>query len=175
MNVKRLALAFILASLLTFTTTFAYLSNNHLSQEKFSPQPYPTSTEPSSPPITPTPTYAHFESPLGGFAITSPSNKTYGSDTLTLFVRGEVLNGKNVELFMTYSLDGQERLLIPVESHPSHLGVAIADAFNGSVTLSQLSEDSHSITVFGILEGFSGHHLTQATVCFTVEGNQTLR
>jgi hypothetical protein len=172
MDIKRLSIALFLVSLLTFATVFAYyVSNNHPYQERSSSHPSPTSTELSSPPITPTSTYSHFEGPLGGFAITSPSNKTYSSDTLTLFVRGEVLTGKNVELFMTYSLDGQERLLIPVEAHPSHLGVAVTDVFNGSVTLQRLSEGSHSITVFGELEGFSGHHRTQAAVYFTVQGS----
>jgi hypothetical protein len=68
---------------------------------------------------------------------------------------------------MTYSLDGQERLPIPIEIQPSHPGLTFVGVINGSVTLPQLSEGSHSITVFGDLEA-NGPHLAHATVYFTV-------
>jgi hypothetical protein len=68
---------------------------------------------------------------------------------------------------MTYSLDGQERLPIPIEIRPSHPDDPFIGVFNGSVTLSQLSEGAHSVSVFGDLEA-NGPHLAQATVYFTV-------
>jgi hypothetical protein len=66
---------------------------------------------------------------------------------------------------MNYSLDGQESLPFPVVVQ-AQAGTFIG-VINGSVTLPQLSEGSHSITVFGDLEA-NGPHLAQATVYFTV-------
>lgn len=73
--------------------------------------------------------------------------------------------GSNVYLIANYSLDGHEPLPITVET-PQPSGHAFVEV-NGTVTLSQLSEGSHSITVFGNLEA-NGSHLAQATVYFTV-------
>jgi len=181
--VKRtaLALTLIVVTLLAFIMAVAYYGSvNHPYQgENSLPTASPTPTSSPSPTTTPTPTPtspspsssptigASFEGPLGLFGITSPSNKTYSSDTLTLEVTGQVIVGSNVELLMTYSLDGQERLPIPIEIRPSHPGLTFVGVINGSVTLPQLSEGSHSITVFGDLEA-NGPHLAQATVYFTV-------
>jgi hypothetical protein len=72
--------------------------------------------------------------------------------------------GSNVYLLVNYSLDGHELLPITIETQSSsHVFVEV----NGTVTLYQLSEGAHSITVFGDLEA-NGPHLAQATVYFTV-------
>jgi hypothetical protein len=153
-----------------------YGSLNYSYQDNSLPKTSPIPT--SSPAITPTPTHtanpssvsttsAFFDGPLGGFGITSPSNKTYNSNTLTLSVTGQVILGSNVELLMTYSLDGQDLLPLPIVTQPSHPGLTFVGVINGSVSLAQLSEGSHDITVFGDLEA-NGHHLSQATVYFTV-------
>jgi hypothetical protein len=180
MKKTALALPLIVVTMLTFSIAVAYYGSvNHPYQgENSSPTASPTPTPSPSPTTTPTPTPtsspsssptigASFEGPLGIFGITSPSNKTYNSNTLTLDVTGQVIVGSNVELLITYSLDGQERLPIPIEIRPAHPGDPFIGAFNGSVTLAQLSEGSHSITVFGDLEA-NGPHLAQATVYFTV-------
>lgn len=180
MKKTALALTIVIATTLTFSVAVAYYGSvNHPCQgESSSPTASPTPTPSPSPTATPTPTptsspssspttSAYFDGPLGGFGITSPSNKTYNSNTLTLYVTGQVIVGSNVELLMTYSLDGQERLPIPIETKPSHPGLTFVGVINGSVTLTQLSEGSHSVTVFGDLEA-NGPHLAQATVYFTV-------
>jgi hypothetical protein len=180
---KKTALALIIVILLTSTSAAAYyVSLNYSHQGESSlPTAPPTPTTSPSPITTPTPTptsnpsslptiSAFFDGPLGGFGIASPSNKTYSSNALTLVVTGQVIVGSNVELFMTYSLDGKGRLPIPIETHPSHPGLTFVGVFNGSVTLPQLSEGSHSITVFGDLDA-NGHHLAQATVYFTIQGS----
>ena len=181
---KRIALALTLAIVILLTSTAAtayYVSVNYSHQgENSLPTASPTPTTSPSPTTTPTPTPtsnpsssptigASFEGPLGGFGITSPSNKTYSSNTLTLYVTGQVIVGSNVELLMTYSLDRQERLPILIETQYGP-GLTFVGVFNGSVTLPQLSEGSHSITVFGDLEA-NGHHLAQATVYFTIQGS----
>jgi hypothetical protein len=178
---KRAALALILIAVTLSTLMIAvayYGSVNHPHQGENSsptassmptPSPSPTAT-PTPTPTSPSPSYssiitAWFEGPLGGFGITSPSNSTYDYDTLTLYVTGQVIVGSNVELLMTYSLDGQERLPIPTETQPSSPG--FTGVIKGSVALPRLSEGSHNITVFGDLEA-NGPHLAQATVYFTV-------
>ena len=176
-----LALTLIVVTLLTLMIAVAYYGsvNYPYQGENSLPTASPMPTSSPSPTTTPTPTptspspsssptiSASFEGPLGVFGITSPSNKTYNSNTLTLYVTGQVIVGSNVELLMTYSLDGQERLPIPIETQPSGPGLTFVGVIKGSVTLTQLSEGSHSITVFGDLEA-NGPHLAQATVYFTV-------
>ncbi|HEX9862256.1 MAG TPA: hypothetical protein VGB11_03125 [Candidatus Bathyarchaeia archaeon] len=69
---------------------------------------------------------------------------------------------------MKYSLDGQESLPLPavVQTRNGSLVGSIV----GSVTLSNLSDGSHSVTVFGDLEA-NGSNLAQDTVYFTVQGS----
>ena len=68
---------------------------------------------------------------------------------------------------MTYSLDGQASLPLPVVAQPQGF---MAQTFYGVITLPELSDGSHSITVFGDLEA-NGQNLAQDTVFFTVQGN----
>jgi hypothetical protein len=175
------ALTIIMVTTLTFSMAVTYygsVNHPHLGGKSSSATASPMPTLSPSPITTPTPTPtsssssspttgASFEGPLGVFGITSPYNETYNSNTLTLEVAGQVIVGSNVELLVTYSLDGQERLPIPIEIGPAHPGDPFIGAFNGSVPLTQLSEGSHSITVFGDLEA-NGPHLAQATFYFTV-------
>ena len=173
---KRMALALILlvVILLTFIVGAVYcVSVNHSFQGE-NPLPAVSLTPTSTP--TPTPTSspsssltvgASFDG-LGVFGIISPSNKTYSSSTLTLSVGGHVIIGSNVYLTMKYSLDGQESLPLPavVQTRNGSLVGSIV----GSVTLSNLSDGSHSVTVFGDLEA-NGSNLAQDTVYFTVQGS----
>lgn len=71
---------------------------------------------------------------------------------------------------MNYSLDGQENLPIPIVIKQEQDRISFVGEITGSVTLLQLSEGSHSITVFGDLEA-NGPHLAQATVYFTIHGS----
>jgi hypothetical protein len=69
---------------------------------------------------------------------------------------------------MNYSLDGQESVPLPVvvqAQDGSFVGSIV-----GSVILPNLSDGSHSITVFGDLEA-NGPNIAQATVDFTVQGS----
>jgi hypothetical protein len=172
----------VIAVTLTLTLTVAYYvwaSHNRQGENSLptaspmpTPSPSPTTTPTSTPistgpPPTLPPTTDGSFGPLGIFGITSPSNKTYSSSTLTLEVNGKVIVGTNVELIMTYSLDGQERIPLQIETQPASPGDILIGAINGSVTLPQLSEGSHNITVFGDLE-VNGPHLSQITVYFTV-------
>ena len=178
MNKTTVTVSLVVLIPLTLSITVAYYYgsvNNSYQEDNSLPPASPTPTSSPSPAITPSSTQtpnpslttasAFFDGPLGGFSITSPSNKTYNSNTLTLTVTGQVIIGSNVELLMNYSLDGQDPLPIPIETQPSHVGLTFVGVINGSVILSQLSEGSHSITVFGELEA-NGLHLAQAIVYF---------
>jgi hypothetical protein len=85
-------------------------------------------------------------------------------------VTGQVIVGSNVELRLTYSLDGQESLPFPIVIKQGHDWDLFTGVITGSITLPHLSEGSHSITVFGDLEAISPH-LAQATVYFTIFRN----
>jgi hypothetical protein len=168
---KRIALALtlIIMTLLAFIMAVAYYGSvNHPSQgENSLPAASPTPTAspiPSSSPTIASSSTLLFDT-LGICGIVSPSNTTYSSTTLNLDISGQVIMGSNVYLLVNYSLDGHEPLPITIETQPpsGHIYVEV----NGTVTLSQLSEGSHSITVFGDLEA-NGSHLAQATVYFTV-------
>jgi hypothetical protein len=172
-----LALTLIIVILLTSTVGAAYyVSVNHPSQgENSLPTASPTPTESPSPSCTPPPTSTStsssipgsFAGPLGNFEISSPSSSVYSTNPVTLSVTGHVIVGSNVELIMNYSLDGQERLPLPVVVQPQEGFVGV---ITGSLTLPNLSDGSHSITVFGDLEA-NGPNLAQATVYFTVQGS----
>lgn len=177
---KRMALALtlIIVTLLAFIMGVAYYGSvNHPYQgENSLPTASPMPTSFPSPTTTPTPTSspssslttgASFDG-LGVFGITSPSNKTYSSNTLTLSVAGQVIIGSNVYLTMNYSLDGQESLPLPVVVQTRD--GSLVGSIVGSVTLPNLSDGSHNITVFGDLKA-NGPNLAQATVYFTVQGS----
>ena len=174
-----LALALIIVILLISTVGATYyVSVNHFSQgenslltasqtstaspsSSFTPPPTSTSTSSSIP--------GSFAGPLGNFEISSPSGSGYSSNPVTLSVTGQVIVGSNVHLIMNYSLDGQESLPLPVVVQP--LGeYQFAGVITGSVTLPNLSDGSHSITVFADLEA-NGPNLAQETVYFTVQGS----
>jgi hypothetical protein len=124
-------------------------------------KPNPTQT-----PLNPS-TYGSF-GPLGGFTVKSPSNTTYDSSTLTIDVSGQVGVGRNLQLSMTYSLDGQESLPFPVVTKQAHDWDPFIGVISGSVTITHLSEGSHSITVSGNLQFNSSPNLAQVTVYFTI-------
>ena len=116
MNRTTVAFTIVVVTLLTLSITVAYYGSvNNSHQDNFLPTTSPIPTSSPSPAITPSPTQtsnpsltstasAFFDGPLGGFSITSPSNKMYNSTTLTLAVTGQVIIGSNVELLMKYSL-----------------------------------------------------------------------
>ena len=83
--------------------------------------------------------------------IISPSNTVYYSNVLTLNVsfRSEVWG--NVKYSMVYSLDGQENKSLPLTDH--YFSCVVQGEHDkcyddGSVTLPNLSDGSHKITVY---------------------------
>jgi len=151
----------ILAALVLTASVAYYASANHQTQEiKTLPITSPAATT-SSPIATSTLTTGPSFGALGNIGITSPTNTTYSSKTLTLKITGQVITGSNVELLATYTLDGQATLPIAIQTQPSGSGNLVV-IVNGSVTLTELSAGSHYITVFADLEA-NGSHLAQTT------------
>ena len=123
-----------------------------------------TTEEPS---FTPIPATFDLQGP-GSFNLTSPSNKMYCSNTIILEVKGFLFEGQNVELSMTYSLDGKEQhpLSVSIE-RPTEYFTYIAKVY-GLTILTQLSEGHHNITVFGDFQHYDVLYRHHATVFFIV-------
>lgn len=182
MNIKPLAFTFILVSTLTFTTAIAYhASTNPPSQGKDNslPQTSPNPNEslslkPTSSPTVPSQLQSTHVSlgPMDGFKIISPCNTIYGSSTITVEILGRMLVGRNVQLSVTYSLDGQERLSFPLVIKQANDWDPFNGIITGSVTLKQLSEGPHRITVYANFKINSNSKQAQGTVYFTIEGCQ---
>ena len=87
------------------------------------------------------------EYPLAsGLGITSPSNRTYISNLLTLNVTITAIVASNIRISMTYSLDGMINNTIPLITHSREN--SFQATITGSVILPALSYGSHNVTVF---------------------------
>ena len=115
-----------------------------------------------------------------GLRITSPTNTTYSPDRLTIMVSLYAIGGSNINYSMTYSLDGEENVTIPVvvEGHYMSFHVTVS----GSALLPKLSEGFHKVTVYSEIDfyniGVNGishpKYVTvdQNTVYFTIDDGQ---
>jgi len=178
MNIKRLTLILIFASLLTFTTAVAYhVSPKSLYQEEnalplpsqtSTESPSPTPTSSSAPPSQEQQTRVSF-GPCGGFSIISPRNTTYRSNKIAVEISGQMLVGCNDKLSITYSLDGQERLAFPLVIKQVHDWDFVTGAITGSMTLENLSEGQHNITIFADKQYNSNSHQFMGEVYFTID------
>jgi len=115
-----------------------------------------------------------------GIRITSPTNTTYSPGRLTVKVCFSTLGGLTINYSMTYSLDGEENVTIPVvvEGHYMSFQVTVS----GSAVLPELSEGFHRVTVCSEVNcyNFSVHgvfyskyvYFDYNTVYFTVDDGQ---
>ncbi len=177
MNKRTIAFAVVLLALIVAIVVlgvhFAPISEHVNSSPTPNPSPSPNApsqlTSPSPSSISSLTTNALFDEPLSFFAITSPVNTTYNSNILSLNITGQVIRASNIELFMNYSLDGQESLPFPVIEQPRSLNDQYVGIITGTINLQKLSEGSHNITVFGDLKANDLDHLAQAKVYFTID------
>jgi hypothetical protein len=120
-------------------------------------------------------------SPLSsGIGITSPTNTTYGPGRLPVKVAFSALGGRNINYSMTYSLDGEENVTIPVvvEGHYMSFHVTVS----GSALLPKLSEGFHKVTVYSEVDCYNFSALgvfypkyailDHNTVYFTIDDGQ---
>lgn len=104
---------------------------------------------------TSTPIVTLFHNCLGSFWVDSPSNGSYSSNsTLNLEVEGAVMMGSNCQLNMSYSLDSGAKIVLPVNLtwEQDHFMVA---SFDGTATLTKLSDGNHSVTVYIELDEYN--------------------
>jgi len=82
-----------------------------------------------------------------GFRINSPINRTYTSRSLILNASFGSLVGSIINHSLSYSLDGKYMGAIPIVAHyPDYL--SFQGFFTGTVSLPELAEGSHTITVY---------------------------
>ena len=81
-----------------------------------------------------------------GIFIISPTNATYNSELLILNTSINIAVGTNIQVFMTYSLDGTENKTLPTRTltrDNSFLKQII-----GSTNLQNLTNGPHNITIY---------------------------
>ena len=129
---------------------------------------------------------------VGGICITSPTNITYTSNLLTLNVTVHALTPPFIYSYvMVYSVDGGDNATIPLvtthepveatRTYPNGTTITVnATLFvpykiAGCVALPELSEGSHSVTVYARYERVNYTNgnwppliLDSSTVCFTI-------
>ncbi len=184
MNKLILISTLVMAALLTSLAAFAYttlpqsqffqedkpipdtdcIPNAH-SNSNLTPSTTPTPTPSAEP--TYDPTKAGSFGPLGCFYVTSPTDKTYNTKNLTLNISGSAILASNVNIAISYSLDGQTAVPISTQLRQMHDWDPIG-GFTSTVTLPPLTSGSHTITVNGNLEA-DGDHIAQVIINFTIQ------
>ncbi len=115
---------------------------------------------------------------VGPIEITSPSNSTYSSNLLTLNITVQSLfDTSEYRYNMVYSVDGENNVTIPQTSlsfdYPPS-GPLTPVTVTGWVTLPELSEGTHSLTVYanyertGVNTNYPALILDNSTVYFTI-------
>ena len=121
-------------------------------------------------------------------SIVSPINVTYSSDSLDLIVAFQSLLSPDYAN-LTYSIDGQKNNTIPLtgtrtprevtRTYANGTTVIANSTFwsvfdiNGVVSLPELEEGTHNITVYGKYTLNEKIGLDQKTVYFTINGSNT--
>jgi hypothetical protein len=108
--------------------------------------------------------------------IISPSNSTYSPQSLTLNLTFKsFLDSSRANITIVYSVDGKTNTTIDTQSTPVPMGIQSYYLIAGWTTLPEMSEGSHSITVYGKYEfPISYHNIAydNRAVYFTVnDGN----
>ncbi|HDQ07112.1 MAG TPA: hypothetical protein ENN36_10395 [Candidatus Bathyarchaeota archaeon] len=108
-------------------------------------------------------------------SITSPSNSTYTSQSLTLnFTVKSFLDSSTANITFVYSVDGKDNKTIDTQSTPVPLGIQSYYLITGNASLPEMPEGSHSITVYGKYEFPTSDRnigLDKSTVYFTISTN----
>jgi hypothetical protein len=106
-------------------------------------------------------------------SIIAPENTTYISQSLTLNITFKsFLDAKGANIIVTYSVDGKNNETGKTQSIPVPMGIQSYHIINGLATIANLSEGSHSLTVYGRYEyptSTNNIGLDKRTVYFTVD------
>ncbi|MGD6805891.1 MAG: hypothetical protein ACQCN4_02910 [Candidatus Bathyarchaeia archaeon] len=101
--------------------------------------------------------------------VTSPTNITYESNILTLNITAKILYGTSVN--MTYIIDGKDNVTVPVtiiNAAQANLDPNYPSNFIAMTTMPELSQGTHSITVYANYQFGSITGLDNKTIDFTI-------
>jgi len=155
-------------------TNYAKPEEKHFNNNSTKVTPTPSSPLPT---ISPFPsssvstTRTTFKNPFGSFEIKSPSNKTYISNNVILQITGFVIGGRNIDLSLSYSVDGQEKVALPIDPEPPEDHYSFIGHYSKSIAIAGLSDGRHWIVVFGDLKFNGVSDLCESIVYFTINQN----
>lgn len=105
--------------------------------------------------------------------IVSPSNSTYSPQSLVLNITFKsFLDSSRADITIVYSTDGNTNATISTELTPVPMGIQSYYVINGSVTLPEMPEGPHYITVYGMEDTIFQWLIT---ILLTTTGQSTLR
>ena len=143
-------------------------------RNSMTPKPTPSSPPPTIPPSpNPPPTSLRitFNNAPCSFEIKSPTNKTYTSNEVVLWVTGIVFGARNINLELSYSVDGKGKRLLPIDPKPPEDRFSFIGYYSESVTITNLSDGIHWIVVFGDLKVNGVSEFGESVVYFTISQN----
>lgn len=131
----------------------------------------PVPTIPPSPNPPPTSSRTTFNNAPCSFEIKSPTNMTHTSNEVVLTVTGFVFGAKNINLSLSYSVDGKGKRLLPIDPKPPEDHFSFIGHYSKSVKIAGLSDGTHWIVVFGDLKVNGISEFGEIIVYFTINQN----
>jgi len=156
------------------STDYDRSDDKDFNNNSVTPAPTPA---PPLPTISPSPIlsvaslHTTFSSAPCSFEIKSPSNMTYMSNSVILWVTGFVFGARNIKLSLSYSVDGQGKRLLTIDPKPPEDHFSFIGHYSESVTITGLSDGIHWIIVFGDLKVNGVSEFGESLVYFTVNQN----
>jgi hypothetical protein len=143
--------------------------NNSITPKPTTPSPLPT-ISPSPIPTQPSLRTTFNNAPCS-FEIKSPTNKTHTSNEVVLTVTGFVFGAKNINLSLSYSVDGKGKRQLSIDPKPPEDHFSFIGHYSKSVTITGLSDGIHWIVVFGDLKVNGISEFGKSIVYFTINQN----
>jgi len=155
------------------------LTNHSQSDEKnFKNSMAPTPTPlPPLPTISPSPNLpvaslrTTFSNAPCSFEIKSPSNMTCTSNSVILSVTGFVFGARNINLSLSYNVDGKGKVPLSIDPKPPEDHFSFIGHYSESVTITGLSDGAHRIVVFGNLKVNGVSEFGEVVVYFIINRN----
>ena len=138
------------------------------------PKPTPSSPVPkiSGSPNPPLPSSrTTFNTAPCSFEIKSPTSMKHTSNEVVLTVTGFVFGAKNISLSLSYSVDGKGKRLLTIDPKPPEDHFSFIGHYSKSITITDLSDGTHWIVVFGDLKVNGVSEFGESIVYFTINQN----
>jgi len=156
------------------STDYAQSDEKDFKKKPITPTPTPV---PPLPTISPPPNLPFaslrttFSNAPCSFEIGSPSNMTYTSNSIILSVAGSIFGAKNINLSLSYSVDGKGKRELPIDPKPPEDHFSFFGHFSESIAITDLSDGIHWIVVFGYLKVNGVSEFGESIVYFTINQN----